>query len=189
MDQPLFAARSIEDVRRSYREAVLRALAEITEVAEVDDSETADRLQEKGRIELPELSRADATFETEERGQNLHVTVSIPVTSGWGLLSVRPATAASVVPRGYVESSLRFLSDGHPLLKMTESFPRTATSGDIKAWAAGQADRVQEYIEFLRPDIEVHNSDLGKMVQEGLERRRRELEALGGLRGNLEGGI
>lgn len=189
MSQALFSAQSIENVRRSSREKVQNELAKISDCDELDDPETAARVRTAGRLDLPELSRSDASFDTQERGQDLDVTVSIPVTSGWSLLSVKPQTVTTVRPTGHVERPSMLVGNSKPILKISDTFPRTASPGEIKAWATKRVDHVQDYIELLRQDVEMHNTDVEKMVEEGLGWRRRELSELGDLRGGLSGGI
>lgn len=187
-ESPLFNAKRIEDVKKSRRDGLLSDLDELDVLGELGEPATAERLRAAAQLQLPVLDRAGADLTTSEQGAGLNVTVVVPVTGDGFLLDVRPSTFSSNPPAGRVNRSYRS-GEVAPELVFEGKFTRDAGAADIKGWAAKHVGAIEQYIEWLRADVQMHNADVDKMIEEGLVRRRSELTALRRLNDGLSGGI
>ena len=139
---------------------------------------------EKNHVEAPTLLLDQWTVESREGsqkerdyGREITVTVQqlvvrIPYEGDGQLFQARPSTYTSMFPRGrYDENALTLVVNAG-----SESNPESA-----RATIDREVRSVQEYLSWVRQNVEAHNAQLSRIVEALIERRRVQILAQQGI--------
>lgn len=185
----LFASRELRELLDERRSA-LREEVESLEANRLLNTVPADLLvylEEKWRLIAPTLRRAETTAAEAEcqvdvsgdrgryfssRGGSHYVpgqriTIEIPLDGEAELFYCRPSAYTSTLPRGVVQ---------HGTLQLTWDVPHDSNK-EIKGDIDRAITNIEEYLGWVRADVESFNGSLGSLAEQAIEARRSRLLA------------
>lgn len=138
---------------------------------------------------VPRLRRGEATFDSSERSEPT-VTVTVPYDGNYNYLYCEPVGGRETAGLPYGANDSTFV-DGRrtSTVRLQEQFAAGVGVDQVRAWAKGQVDLVETYLDRLRAEAEELDDAALARLRSALQARAAALTSNKSLKEQLGTGI
>ncbi|HDY67119.1 MAG TPA: hypothetical protein ENH85_04925 [Candidatus Scalindua sp.] len=146
---------------------------------QVDHIELREDLMEMDTNEVQVHVSADIDRFYSEHVPGLKITVTVPFTGNPLLWRCQPSTFTSLRPHANILTYGRGEHNGYLKIVIERPSDTLGDAQEIKNSIDGSLKNINNYLGYVRNDVEKHNQDLERIIRQSIEARRKRLETHG----------